>query len=154
MAAVKPKTVVDIKMSGHGETHARTRVTSRDLTALLDEPAVRGGTNQGLTPTETLVAAYIGCTNVIASRIAEKMGIHVEDMRVDAVAQFDRRGVMMEEELDVPFPEIRLEIACRTNASPAQLEQWKRDLARFCPIGKVIKGSGTRIVEVWNVSAL
>lgn len=154
MAAVRPKTVVDIKMSGVAETHARSRIAARDLTTVLDEPAIRGGTNQGLTPTETLVASYIGCTNVIASRIAEHMGLHVEEMRVDATAQFDRRGVMMEEELAVPFPEIRLEISCRTNASPAQLEQWKRDLARFCPVGKVIKGSGTKVVEVWNVSPL
>lgn len=148
------KTVVDIKMSGIAETHARMRISGRDLSAVTDEPAARGGTNQGFTPTETLVAALIGCTNVIATRIAEKMGLQVEDMKIDAHALFDRRGVMLEEELDVPFPEIALAISCRTDATPDQLAQWQRDLARFCPVSKVIRGSGTKITETWTVSPL
>lgn len=154
MATVRPKTVVDMKVSGVGETHARTRVTSRDVVGVLDEPQVRGGTNQGLTPTETLISALVGCTNVIGQRIAEKMGLHVEDMQIVADAQFDRRGVMLEEEIAVPFPEVTLTVSCRSNATPEQVEQWQRDLARFCPIAKVIKGSGTRLNEVWNVRPL
>ena len=152
--SIRPKTVIDMSMSGVGETHARTRVTSRDVSQFTDEPAARGGTNMGLTPTETLVAALIGCTNVIGSRIAERMGLHVEDMRIDVKAEFDRRGVMLEEELAVPFPSMTLTISCRSDATPEQLAAWKRDLARFCPLSKVIRGSGTRIDEVWNVAPL
>ena len=152
--AIRPKTVVDMKLMGVGETHARSRVTGRDVAVVIDEPAARGGTNMGLTPTETLVASLIGCTNVIGSRVAEKMGLHVEDLRIEANAQFDRRGVMLEEEIDVPFPEISLSISCRTNATPEQVDAWKRDLAKFCPIGKVIRQSGTRLTETWTIEPL
>ncbi|MEM9683224.1 MAG: hypothetical protein AAF942_08160, partial [Pseudomonadota bacterium] len=58
----------------------------------------------------------------------------------------------MEEEIDVPFPEILLTIDMVTNADDALLERLKTDLARFCPISKVIRQSGTEITEVWNVS--
>lgn len=154
MAKVRPKTVVDMKLSGVSESHARSRINGRDVVVLIDEPKERGGTNQGLTPTETLIASLIGCTNVVGSRIAEKMGLHVEDLKIEADAQFDRRGVMLEEEIAVPFPAVKLTISCRCNATPEQLDQWKRDLARFCPVSKVIRGSGSTVSEVWNVSPL
>ncbi len=154
MAVIKAKTVVDMKLSGVSESHARTRIGVRDLTTLTDEPVARGGTNQGPSPTETMIAALVGCTNVIGLRVAEHLGLHVEDMKIDAVAKFDRRGVMLEEEIDVPFPEITLSIACRSNATPQQVEQWKTDLAKFCPISKVIRASGTQINEEWAVSPL
>jgi uncharacterized OsmC-like protein len=47
-------------------------------------------------PTETLVTAFIGCTNVIGQRAGEKRRGHFEDLTVDAVADFRRRGVMFE----------------------------------------------------------
>jgi len=154
MAVSRQKTVIEFKVAGVAETHARTKLACRDLASVIDEPVARGGTNGGFTPTETIVAALIGCTNVIASRISEKMGLHVEGMAIDATAQFDRRGVMLEEELAVPFPEITLNISCRTNASAAQIEQWKSDLAKYCPIAKVIRRSGTTITEHWSISPL
>lgn len=154
MVAIKPKTIVDLKLAGVAESHARTRVSSRDLVGVIDEPLARGGTNQGFTPTETLLASLVGCTNVITSRIAHAMDVTIRDMEIAADARFDRRGVTLEEEIAVPFPEVTLTITLKTSASAAQLADIKRDLSRFCPIAKVIRGTGTKLNEVWNVSPL
>lgn len=154
VAEIRQKTVVDMSLKGTVETHARTRVTSRDVTTIIDEPAIRGGTKMGLTPTETLMAALIGCTNVISQRIAHDKGVELHDMTVEVKAQLDRRGVMLEEAIAVPFPELTLTVTARSNATPAQLEEIKSDLAKFCAIGVVIRASGTKINEVWNISPL
>ncbi len=153
MANVRMKTVVDMKMTGQAQSHARTDVAVRDVSSVIDEPEARGGTNQGLTPTETLVASLVGCTNVITQRIAHGMDVKIADLKVDADAKFDRRGVALEEEIEVPFPTITLNIAIKTDASADQLEAIKADLQKFCPIAKVIRNSGTEIVENWSVSA-
>ena len=46
--------VVTMKLEGAVKSHARTDILARDVESVIDEPTVRGGTNLGLTPTETL----------------------------------------------------------------------------------------------------
>ena len=152
MATVKPKTVVTYKLTGNSISHARTDVETRDVDVTIDEPTERGGTNMGLSPTESLVASLIGCTNVIGQRVAEANGVHFQDFGIEALADFDRRGVMMQDEVDVPFPKIVLTISGKADVDEATLEKIKTDLGKFCPIAKVIRGSGTEIEEIWNIS--
>ena len=152
MVTIKPKTVVRMQLAGEAVSHSRTDVTVRDLATTIDEPEVRGGTNKGLSPTETLMAALIGCTNVISHKIAAANGIEIAAMSVEADVGFDRRGVTLEQEVEVPFPDIKLKIALATSASDSELETIKRDLAKFCPVAKVIRQAGTKIVEEWTVT--
>jgi len=151
---IKQKLLVDLKLKGTGETHARTRVRTRDVETVVDEPPVRGGTNEGPSPTETLMASLIGCTNVITHRLAERMGVKIADLAVDAHAKLDRRGVALEEEIAVPFPEITMKISLRTNATPDQIATLSADLGRYCAIAKVIRAAGTNLVEEWITSPL
>ena len=152
MATAIPKTIVTYRLTGDAVSHARTDVETRDVDMAIDEPVARGGTNMGLAPTEVLIAALIGCTNVIGQRVGESHGVHFEDLKIVAAADFDRRGVMMQEEIDVPFPKIVLTISGKSNADDAALEKVKTDLGRFCPIAKVIRQSGTEIEEIWNIT--
>ena len=151
---VRMKTVVDMKMTGQAQSHARTAGAVRDVSSVIDEPEARGGTNQGLTPTETLVASLIGCTNVITQRIAHGMDVKIGDMKVDAAGKFDRRGVSLEEEIEVPFPSIELNVSIQTDATEDQMNTIRADLQKFCPIAKVIRNSGTEITENWTVTPL
>lgn len=154
MVQIKAKTTVPMAMTATGETHARSRVTSRDVTATIDEPEARGGTNQGLSPTETLMSSLIGCTNVIAHRIAEKMGVEMGEMQISLGAEFHRMGAMLEEEVEVPFSNVTMEIQVATNASAEQLKTIQTDLARFCPVAKVLRGAGISITENWTATPL
>ena len=152
MVTIKPKTVVRMHLAGAAASHSRTDVTVRDLATTIDEPEVRGGTNKGLSPTETLMAALIGCTNVISHKIAAADGIEIAAMSVDADVGFDRRGVTLEADVDVPFPDIKLTINISTGASAAEVDKIKRDLAKFCPLAKVLRQAGTKIDEDWIVT--
>ncbi len=152
MADVKPKMTITMKLEGTCPTHARTDVLIGSNEITIDEPAARGGTDLGPSPTETLVAALVACTNVIGHRVAETHGVEIEAMSVDAEAQFDRRGVALVEEVEVPFPEILLKINVTTGAGDDAMQKVKDDLARFCPLAKVIRQSGTVINEQWTVT--
>ena len=152
MATVKPKMVVEYTLTGNCISHARTDVETRDVDVTIDEPVARGGTNMGLSPTESLVASLIGCTNVIGQRVGEAHGVHFQDFHIEALAEFDRRGVTMQEEIEIPFPKIVLTISGKADVDAATLEKVKTDLGKFCPIAKVIRGSGTVIEEVWEIS--
>ena len=151
MAAIIQKTVVTQKLEGKCVSHSRTDIAVRDRSVTLDEPLERGGTNQGLTPTETLMAALVGCTNVITHKVAHRLGVPIRGMNVRAEAQFDRRGVTLQEEIDVPFPSVTLYIDLETDADAALVERVKRELAMFCPLAKVLRAAGTDVREVWNL---
>lgn len=154
MVTIKPKTTIRMNLGAKSASHTRTDISVRDITGIIDEPEVRGGTNKGLTPTETLMASLIGCTNVISHRIAHHMGVEIGSMDIALSVDFDRRGVMLEEDVERPFSNIVLDIDITTDATPEQMEKIKTDLAKFCPIAKVIRGSGVTITENWNVSSL
>lgn len=150
--SIRPKTVVTMKMAGHAVSHARTDISVRDLNVVIDEPEARGGTNLGPSPTETLMTALIGCTNVITHKIAHKHGVSIKNMEVRLEAKFDRRGVTLEEEISVPFPELKLIVDLTTDASPEAMDTVKTELAKFCPVSKVLRESGTVITEEWNIT--
>jgi len=152
MATVKGKTFVVQKMHSSNPTHARSDVFTRDLEVVIDEPTERGGTNLGFSPTETVMAALIGCTNVISRRIAHGMGVEFEDVTIDMDADFDRRGVLLQDEVETPFPEVRMTINVTTSATDEEMARIQADLAKFCPLAKMFRGSGTKLVETWNVT--
>lgn len=152
MVTVREKTTVTMRMGADAASHSRTDVKARDQSMIIDEPAERGGTNKGPTPTETLMASLLGCTNVIAHKVADRNGVHFSKMALRLEAEFDRRGVTLQEEVAVPFPKVRLFIDVATDADVARMETVKRELSMFCPVSKVIRASGTEIEEVWTVT--
>ena len=150
-ALSKQKVSVRTKLSGESESHSRTLLRCRDLIDISDEPEVRGGTNEGLAPTEMALGALIACTNVITHKIAAKNGIDIVDIQFDLDAQFNRLGVTLQEEVMVPFPEILLDIELTTSASDEQLSILKSDLDKYCPVAKVFAASGSNIVTNWSI---
>ncbi len=152
MVNVKPKTIVKVKIEGTCPTHSRTDIVVRDTETTIDEPIERDGTNLGPSPTETALAALVGCTNVIAQKIARKHGIDVQAMAVDLEATFDRRGVILEEEVEVPFPDIKLLINMTTDADDSQIETIKTELAMYCPVAKLFRNAGTKLTEEWTIT--
>lgn len=152
MVVVKEKTLVTQRIHGDCPTHSRTEISTRDVTTIIDEPKEREGTNMGPSPTETLVAALIACTNVIGHKCAKRHGVEFSAMSVDAEATLNRRGTRLLEEIEVPFPKIRLMINVTTDASEADMEKVKADLHRFCPVSKVVRNAGTELEEIWSVT--
>ena len=156
MASLKPSnkitTTVRTKVSGEAESHSRTLLRARDLIDVSDEPEVRGGTNEGMAPTEMALAALIACSNVITHKIAAKNNIEITKVDFEVDAEFNRLGVTLQEDVTVPFPEILLKINLVTNATEQELDILKRDLPKFCPVSKVFVASGSNVVTDWVVS--
>lgn len=150
--ASKVSTTVRTKVSGSAESHSRTLLKTRDLIDVSDEPEVRGGTNEGMAPTEMALAALIACSNVITHKIAAKNNIKINKVDFELDAEFNRLGVTLQEDVTVPFPEILLKINLVTDASEQDIDILKRDLPKFCPVSKVFSESGSNVITHWNVT--
>lgn len=149
--SIRPKTVVTQRLTARSATHARTEIAVRDLNVVIDEPTERGGTNEGATPTETLPIALAGCLNVIGHRVADHLDIEIQDMSLEIETKFDRRGVTLEQALDVPFPEMTVNILITTAASDDDVDRLKDGVRKYCPLSNVIRQSGTALHENWTV---
>ncbi len=147
--AVKMKTVVTYRTTAACPTHARTEIPVRDLNVVIDEPVERGGTNLGPSPTEAAMTALIACTNVIGHKNAKRLGVDLGTVTIEANCKFDRRGVLMEEEIDVPFPEITLTVNCDTAASQADLARVGAETSKYCAIAKLFDAAGTDLTVNW-----
>lgn len=151
MVTIKQKTTVKTRVTADCPSHSRSDVAVRDVAFTIDEPVEREGTNLGPTPTETALAALAGCTNVIGNKVAHKMGLHVSDFKVSVVSDFDRRGVSLLEEIDVPFESIMLRVELSTDASQAQIDAMAVEVAKYCPLAKLFRQAGTVLNEEWIV---
>ena len=147
--AVKMKTVVTYRTTAQCPTHSRTEIPVRDLNVIIDEPLERGGTNRGPSPTETAMTALIACTNVIGHKNAHRLGIDLGTVTIDADCKFDRRGVLMEEEIDLPFPEITLTVKCAGPAGQDDLTKVGVETSKYCAIAKLFEAAGTQLTVNW-----
>ncbi|WP_300037530.1 OsmC family protein [uncultured Roseobacter sp.] len=147
--AIRMKSVVTYKTTAICTSHARTDIPVRDLEVVIDEPLERGGTNMGPTPTEAAMTALIACTNVIGHKNAHRLGVDLGSVTISADCKFDRRGVLMEEEIDVPFPAITLTVNCDTPASQQELDRVGAETSKYCAIAKLFEAAGTDLTVNW-----
>lgn len=148
--AIRTKTEVTLRAEATCPTHSRSDVAVRDLVFSIDEPVERGGGNSGPTPTDTALAALIGCTNVIGNKCAAKLGVDIGHLLIEASCAFDRRGVTLAEEIDVPFRRIDLSISYDGSASAEEVEQVADAVRKYCPLSKLFRQAGTELTETWQ----
>lgn len=149
--AIKQKTTVTLKASADCPTHSLANIHIRDIEFAIDEPTARGGSNLGPTPTDAAIAALVGCTNVIAHKCATALNIDIGHLTIDATCEFDRRGVTLVEEVDVPFKKIMLDISSSGPATESELSELAAHVAKFCPVSKLFRQAGTQIEENWRL---
>ncbi|MEX0346539.1 MAG: OsmC family protein [Rhizobiaceae bacterium] len=150
---IRPKSTVKLRAAAHCPTHSLSQIKIRDLEFAIDEPEARGGTNLGPTPTDTALAALVGCTNVIGHKCAESLGIDIGELDISAVCDFDRRGVTLAEEIDVPFERIILTVEANGTADASDMERLATEVAKYCPLSKLFRMGGTEIEEHWKPKA-
>lgn len=138
-----------IRVTGHAVSVARTDLAARDHRIMVDEPVERGGTDLAATPLETMLAAFLSCTNVIANVVAEDLGVTISGMELSAVGEFDNRAVFGKADVPVPFPRITLSVGLTTDATPHQIEALRAAVAVRCPMSMILRQAGTRIEETW-----
>lgn len=148
--AIRQKTHMTIRLAGKGTSHSRSETEIDGHLVVIDEPMERGGTNEGPAPTATAYAALIGCTNVIGQKCADKLGIDVGHLEFEMEVEFDRRGVLLMEEVDVPFTAIRLRVVADGPAGQTDLDRVAEETAKYCPIAKLYEKAGTDLTVTWR----
>jgi len=138
MANVKEKAIWKFRLSGTAESHTRSKVISRDVQMIIDEPIERGGTNEGPMPVEMVFAGLIGCTHVISNKLAIANKVEIVDMDIDVVTTMDSRGTRLIEPIDVPFPDTVLTIKATMNGDEDAIVNVIDKLQEHCAVSKML----------------
>lgn len=152
MATVREKAIWKFRLTGEAETHTRTKVTSRDVEMIIDEPIERGGTNEGPMPVEMVFAGLVGCTHVISNKLARANNVEITDMDIDVVTTMDSRGTRLIEPIDIPFPDTVLTITATMTGSQDDIKTVIYSLNEHCAVSKMLRQSGTKVTENWTVN--
>lgn len=78
--------------------------------------------------------------------------MEVRILAIAAEVAFDRRGVALEAQIEVPFPEIRLEVRLDTSASESQVSALQQAPGRHCPVATLLRSAGTRLLVSLRVN--
>lgn len=118
-----------------GDSPTLTTVTSRDLTFKMDQPAAMGGTNEGMTPTEILLGALVGCLNVVIHMIAKERGITVNSLKMDAEGELNPKKFMgRKTDERAGFKSIDVKVALDADTDEATKEAIVAEALLRCPV--------------------
>lgn len=149
---VKEHKLIRVALEGYAPTATLTEVRVRGHSFVIDEPSYRHGTDVGPTPLETMLGALVGCTNVIARRIAMEMKIDLKIDKIDVVGHLDHRGIDRVADVPVPFPTIELLVKATTTATEQDILRLREDMNARCPMSVILRQAGSRIVESWEIN--
>ena len=85
------------------------------------------------------------CVNVIGQKCAARIGAEIGHLEIDAVCAFDRRGVTLAEEIEVPFTAITLTVRADGPADADTLARVGAETEKFCPLSKLFRAAGTEL---------
>jgi len=137
----------------------RSEVNIRDLPpAYLDEPRDLGGTDQGPTPLESVLASLCGCTAMIVHIMKREMGFRLDALRCEADGVTDVRRVEMKrtgkkysevEPIAHHFHSVSQRIYVTTPEGDDRLDEIKREVARLCPVSRLLEDAGVDFEVTW-----
>jgi uncharacterized OsmC-like protein len=151
---IKEKPIWTFRVSGTQQTKTRSTVRSRDIEMVIDEPIERGGTNQGPMPVETMIMGLVGCTHVITNKLAAHHGVTISSMEIDVVTKMDSSGTRLIEPIDVPFPEVALQITADMEGPDAAIDAVISSLRHHCAVSKMLQMSGSNVTETWTINGV
>ncbi len=122
------------------ETKART------FKIIQDEPKAMGGTDEGMSPVETLLCALGACQVIVGYAYAKFQGVSFEDFHVELEGDIDLDGFKGVKGVRPGFQTIRYNMVFKTNESQEKMEKFAEFIENTCPVGDSLV-NGVKLVK-------
>lgn len=114
-----------------------------------DEPTTHGGTGQGPSPLQTVLAALTGCESVTFNRTAAELDFDYESITYEAEFTIDIRGRLGNRSVRPHFQTVRLQATVVTNESEERLREVVEETEARCPVYNLISDAGVKLEARW-----
>jgi uncharacterized OsmC-like protein len=126
---------ISLKVTSDLVEGVRCRAPIRQHALVVDEPATLGGTDEGPSPVELVLASLGTCQAITYQVWAAQLGIALEDVRVEAEGDIDLRGFFgLDDDVRPGFGSIRLRVELNGPEDPARYEELAEVVDRHCPV--------------------
>ena len=126
---------VDLKLVRHLRFEAR----ARQFAFVIDEPAERGGTDEGPNPLAYFIAGAASCLMNQYAVLALTRGVHFDDFEMTARGHFNR-------ELGGAFNEIIYDVKISSVAPEHTLLEISNEAERMCYAHNTLRKAGVKMV--------
>ena len=150
--ATREKPVWTFRVCGTHHTPTRSTARARDVEMVIDEPIERGGTNRGPMPVEAVMMGLLGCTHVIANKLARANGVEITAMDVEVTTKMDSHGTRLIRPVDIPFPEVHVAITADMSGPEEGMDAIVAHLRHHCAVSKMLQQSGSQVTEAWVIN--
>ncbi len=154
MAAVKEKPIWKFKVNGRHTSPTQSVAEARGKSAVIDEPVLRGGTDEGPMPVEYVFMGLVGCTHVISNKLAAANGVSFTSMDIEIDVTMDSHGTRLINPIDVPFPSVTLNITAEFDGPRDGAVKVSQVLRDYCAVSKMLQESGTIVNENWTLNGV
>lgn len=129
------RVATDIRIGGH-------RVT-------VDEPPALGGENSHPNPVETALAGLLSCQVVTYRFWAARLGVPLEQIRIETEGDLDVRGFFgLDEGVRPGFGEVRVRVTLVGPADPGRYRDLQEAVDRHCPVLDLFSNPTPVVTEV------
>jgi len=126
------------RWSGHG---VHTTTDARGFEIVTDEPPSMGGTDDGMTPLELLLAALGSCTTTMAAMFAEQVGVDLKAARMDVEGDLDPAGFTgMNPDAPKGFTQVRATLTIESPSPREKVEELAELAIDRCPVTCTLGG--------------
>jgi|SRR5829696_1875411 len=106
-----------------------------DRTVKVDQPATLGGGGLAPNPVEFALASLGSCQAMTYRFWSEKLGVHLDKVRVDVHGDLDVRGIFgVEDGVRAGFGSVEIDVELSGPDAPERYEELRRAVDEHCPV--------------------
>ena len=138
--------LIHIRVAARNQEGYLVKAQARSHELILDEPRESGGTDQGPTPLETLLAALAGCLIATLRLHAQRSHIDIESVEAVAEAYVDPRGFIGRAKPGLQDTKLRLVV--KSSADPEKLKELVHNAEKYCPVADTLRSETPVKLEI------
>lgn len=139
-----------LRVAGRWSGPVRTELSVRSFGFVSDQPEVRGGSDQGPSPMEYLVAGVNSCIAVAVEQLARRRDLPLTDISTYTLARQDTRGLTGQADVQPYFYVYRLQVIVETaEKDPAVLTDFARRAEHICPAINLLRDAHIDLDVAW-----
>lgn len=125
----------DVQAALAAGTNTQVEITAGKHEFTIDEPPALGGENVGANPVEHLLAALAACQVITVKVWAAKLGLTVDDVKVELAGPIDLRGFFgVDAEVRAGFEEIEVTTRIIGSEPAGAYAELVRKVEEHCPV--------------------
>ena len=113
----------------------KTEVDTGKFKIIIDEPKNMGGSDEGATPVDFILAALAGCYTVVGNMVAQELGFELRGIATEIEGSLNPARFAGKSYDDrAGFKDIQVKIKADTDADEQTLNKWIEMVENRCPV--------------------